>query len=114
RGAECLTYSARSLRAHGEEQTARRLGLHEQGHDQRGNVRRNFEASREESLEVSAIALHPPAEVAGLRQRARVRKEGYARGIDRDACPGRDDHLARVAEETEAGDVRRTRCAGIL
>src|SRR5688572_19672952 len=56
---------------------------------------------------MAAVALHSTAEVPRFRQGACARKDRHAPGVDSDSGAGGENHLRRMAEKAEAGDVGR-------
>src|SRR2546425_835683 len=96
-----------------EEEAARRLRFREQRDERRRDGWIDAQPFAENRVDVTAIALHAAAPMAGLRELARAGEQGQAGRADRDAHARRLHHLTGVTEKAEARDVGRSPGAGL-
>src|SRR6266850_5875701 len=98
-------HAVRAIGGDREEQAAGGLRLRDE-RGQRGRYRGvDSEARAQDVVHVAAVALHAAAEVARIRQGQRARQQWQAARRQHEPGARRGDHLERVPEQAEAGDV---------
>src|ERR1035437_3798681 len=85
-----------------DEQSSRRLRIEEQG----ANLFWDGGVVLEATLSEGAVRLQAAGNVTGANALHCAVQQGHTRGMDAQANARADGHLSRVADQSEAGDVR--------